>query len=348
MTKKNIGRLILYPIIIISTIYLYISFQNTADLIIHKKGMQKKAQKSDMKETIPMTPSSIIQDNLKKTIHKLAVEIGPRSYLDRIALDNAAEYISNELLSYGYEVSFQPYRVNDVDYKNICVEIKGSKEPKQIIVVGAHYDTVIGTPGADDNASGVAVLLELARLFADKKPDITVQFVAFTLEEPPFFRTKNMGSYKYAEKLKQAGRNIKGMICLESIGYYIDAPKSQFFPFSFFKWIYPDKGDFLMFVGNLGSRGFMKQVQEGFKKGTQFPYETITATSFVPGVDFSDHWSFWKHGFDAIMLTDTAFYRNANYHTAGDTPDTLDYRRIAEVVLGLKTAVEEMAGALII
>jgi Zn-dependent M28 family amino/carboxypeptidase len=284
-----------------------------------------------------------IRDNLKKSVNKLAREIGSRGYLETEALKRAAGFIEEELKSYGYDVLYQPFTVDNTEYKNIYVEIKGSKEPEKVIVVGAHYDTVLGTPGADDNASGVAVLLELARLLTNIRPDNTIQFVAFTIEEPPFYRTKNMGSYKYAGKLKKEGRDVEGMICLESIGYYAESRGSQFFPFSFFKWIYPDRGDFLMFVSNLGSRGFMKRVQNGFKKGSRLPSETITASSFVPGVDFSDHWSFWKHGFDAVMLTDTAFYRNANYHAASDTPETLDYERMAEVVLGLKTAVEELA-----
>lgn len=343
MKKRHIVRLVFYPILFAVLAYLYISFQNTADLIIQKKGMHRAAQQPDMGEPGHGITSSIIRVNLKKSVYKLTEDIGPRSYMDMAALDNAAEYISDELSSYGYEILFQPHRVNATDYKNIYVEIKGSKEPEQVIVVGAHYDTVIGTPGADDNASGMAVLLELARLLTDLKPEKTLQFVAFTLEEPPFYRTKKMGSYKYAEKLKNNGRDLEGMICLESVGYYSEYKGSQFFPFSFFKWMYPDKGDFLMFVSNLSSKGFMNQVKSGFEKGSSLPVETISATSFVPGIDFSDHWSFWKHGFNAIMLTDTAFYRNPNYHTPGDRPETLDYERMEEVVLGLKTAVKELS-----
>ncbi len=341
MTKKNIGRLIFYPLLVLIFLYLFFSFQNIIKLMQGDIGRPKK---SDVVDLHNFSGDPVIKNNLKKTVNILAKEIGSRDYLDTASLNKAADYISKEFSSYGYDVSYQTYSVNSIEYKNIHIEIKGGKVSEEVIVIGAHYDTVTGTPGADDNASGVAVLLELARLLADKKFDKTIQFVAFTLEEPPFFRTKNMGSYKYAEKLKQAGRNVQGMICLESIGYYLDNPKSQFFPFSFFKWIYPEKGDFLMFVSNLGSRGFMKYIQKGFKNGTDLPYETISATSFVPGVDFSDHRSFWKHGFDAIMLTDTAFYRNPHYHTAGDTPDTLDYERMAEVVAGLKRAVEGLAG----
>lgn len=341
MKKKNIGRLVFYPLFISLILYIYISQQNVLGLMQRDAGSQRPH--------VEMPPLKIgkeameVRDNLKKSVHKLAGEIGSRGYLETEALAKAADHISKTLSSYGYDVLYQPFTVDNTEYKNIHVEIEGSKEPEKVIVVGAHYDTVLGTPGADDNASGVAVLLELARLLTKIRPDKTIQFVAFTIEEPPFYRTRNMGSYKYAEKLKKEGRKVEGMICLESIGYYDEREKSQFFPFSFFKWIYPDKGNFLMFVSNLGSRGFMKHVQEGFKKGTRLPYETISATSFVPGVDFSDHWSFWKHGYDAIMLTDTAFYRNANYHTARDTPETLDYERMAEVVLGLKAAVENIA-----
>jgi Zn-dependent M28 family amino/carboxypeptidase len=212
-----------------------------------------------------------------------------------------------------------------------------------VLVIGAHYDTVEGTPGADDNASGIAGLLELARLFSERTFAGTIQFVAFTLEEPPFFRTRHMGSYIYAEKLNREGREIEGMICLESIGYFTDTPGSQYFPVSMLKWFFPNKGNFIAFVSNLRSRGLLNRSKNAFKKGSVLPVESLAALSIVPGIDLSDHWSFWEFGYNAIMVTDTAFYRNPNYHGAGDTPDTIDYRRMTEVVLGLKATIEELA-----
>ncbi len=210
-------------------------------------------------------------------------------------------------------------------------------------MIGAHYDTVTGTPGADDNASGIAGLLELARLLNNQSFDKTVRFVAFALEEPPLFRSKFMGSYVYAQSLKKKGEDIKGMICLEMIGYFTDKPESQFFPLSFFRWIFPNKGNFIIFVSNLQSKFFLNRVKSGFKKGADLPVESLSTQSIVPGIDFSDHRSFWKFGYNALMVTDTAFYRNPNYHGIGDVPETLDYARMAEVVLGLKSATEELA-----
>ncbi len=211
-------------------------------------------------------------------------------------------------------------------------------------MIGAHYDTVAGTPGADDNASGVAALLELARLHKEESLDKTLQFVAFALEEPPFFRSKFMGSYVYAKNLSKEGKIIDGMICLESIGYFTDKPDSQLFPLPFFRFMYPTTGNFIAFVSNFHSKSFLNRAKTAFKNGTDLPVESISAFSLIPGIDFSDHRSFWKFGYNAFMVTDTAFYRNTQYHGAGDIPETLDYERMAKVVLGLKSAIEELAG----
>jgi len=285
-----------------------------------------------------------IQNNLKKTVRVLACEIGSRGHLQIDALNRTIDYLTSELSAYGYSVLEQTCEYKGRTYKNIYVEKKGMKEPGKIFVVGAHYDTVTGTPGADDNASAVAGLLELARLLAYKPLALTLHFVAFTLEEPPLFRSKKMGSYVYAESLKRAGRDVRGMICLEMIGYFTDNPDSQLFPLPFMRWVYPDRGNFITLVSNLHSRGFLKSVRSGFRKGTDLPVESLSSVSIVPGVDFSDHRSFWKFGYNAIMVTDTAFYRNPHYHGGGDVPETLDYERMAEVVLGLKSAIEGLAG----
>jgi hypothetical protein len=285
-----------------------------------------------------------IQNNLKRTVNVLAREIGSRGYLQLNELDRTIDYISAELSKYGYTVFDQPYDYRGITYKNIFVEKKGRDVPERILVIGAHYDTVTGTPGADDNASAVAGLLELARLLADTPLNKTVHFVAFTLEEPPLFRSKFMGSYVYAKGLNQAGRNVEGMICLEMIGYFTDEPDSQLLPLPFMRWFYPSKGNFITLVSNIQSKGFLNRVKGAFKKGTDLPVESLSTISIVPGVDFSDHRSFWKFGYNALMVTDTAFYRNPQYHGAGDIPEILDYERMAEVVLGLQSAIEELAG----
>jgi Zn-dependent M28 family amino/carboxypeptidase len=316
-------------VILVITIYSYYDFNNN-DFYVPVKD------RSMLKD--------IIESNLRKSVIKLSGDIGSRGYNQLDALDRSIEYISSEFKSYGYEPLFQTYSVNDREYKNIWVEKKGTGLSDKVLIVGAHYDTVSGTPGADDNASGVAGLLELARIFADEPMEKTVQFAAFTLEEPPFFRTRSMGSYVFAKGLKEAGADVEGMICLESIGYFIDGPGSQQFPLPFFRLFYPDTGNFITFVGDIRSRGFLERAKEFFVKGSELPLESLSAFSIVPGVDLSDHRSFWKFGFKALMVTDTAFYRNPNYHGPGDLPETLDYSRMAEVVMGLRMTVLGLAG----
>jgi Zn-dependent M28 family amino/carboxypeptidase len=258
-------------------------------------------------------------------------------------LEKTVNYITSELSHYGYDVSFQPYKFEGKTYKNIYAEIKGKKRPEEILVIGAHYDTVTGTPGADDNASGIAGLLEIARLLHDKSFDKTVHLVAFVLEEPPLFRTEFMGSYVYAQTLKKKGKDIQGMICLEMIGYFTDKPRSQHYPLSSFRWLFPDTGDFIALVSNLQSRGLLSRVKDAFKRDTDLPVESLSTFSIIPGIDFSDHRSFWEFGYEALMVTDTAFYRNPNYHGISDTYETLDYTSMAKVVLGLISAIEELA-----
>lgn len=296
-------------------------------------------------QTRESTPTEIMdtQENLKRSVVMLSNKIGSRGYRELGALEQAADFITGELREYGYAVSFQPYKVQGTPYKNIYTEIKGDKAPEKLLVIGAHYDTVTGTPGADDNASGVAGLLELARLLYGRPLGISVQFVAFTLEEPPFFRTRNMGSYHFAKHLHDEKRPVLGMICLESIGYYTQDPGSQFYPLSFLKWFYPDTGNFISLVSNFSSRRFLSRTKHAFTKGSPLPVESLTTFSFVPGVDLSDHWSFWEFGFPALMVTDTAFYRNPDYHGAGDTYDTVDFERMAEVVSGIERAIQELA-----
>ena len=285
-----------------------------------------------------------IESNLRKSVIKLSGDIGSRGYNQKDALDKSIEYISSEFKSYGYVPRSQIYTVNDMEYQNIWVEKIGTGSPDRTVIIGAHYDTVTGTPGADDNASGIAGLFELARLLADEQMDKTLQFVAFTLEEPPFFRSRSMGSYVYAKGLKERSVDVTGMICLESIGYFIDEPGSQQFPLPFFRFFYPDTANFITFVGDIHSKGFLKSAKESFVKVTDLPVESLSALSIVPGVDLSDHRSFWKFGYKAIMVTDTAFYRNPHYHGPGDTAETLDYPRMAEVVMGLRRTVLDLAG----
>ena len=202
--------------------------------------------------------------------------------------------------------------------------------------MGAHYDVCEEQPGADDNASGIAGLLAVAGLFQKYAPrlDYRIDFAAYTLEEPPVFRSESMGSYIHARSLHDAGVEIMGMACLEMIGYYTDAPKSQEYPLSLMKLFYPTRGDFIGVVGNFGSRRLTRHFK-GALALTTLPVESLTAPAFLPGVDFSDHLNFWKYGHPAVMITDTAFYRDPNYHAASDVIETLDFAKMQEVVKGL-------------
>jgi Zn-dependent M28 family amino/carboxypeptidase len=283
-----------------------------------------------------------IESNIRKNVLFLAGEIGERSYLDIFKLGRAADFIGDEFISFGCTANRQSFVYRGNTYSNIWAEVKGSGKGTDMLIIGAHYDSAVGTPGADDNASGVAGLLELARMAADCPLKRTVRFVAFTLEEPPAFMTSRMGSYVYAKGLRDEGVKLHGMISLEMLGYFCDHDGCQIYPSSLFSLFYPGRGDFISFVGNLSSSAFTREVRNAFRKVSSFPVESLSAPALSPGVDFSDHRSFWKFGYRAFMITDTAFYRNPNYHSAGDTPDTLDYRRSAEIISGLYKALRNI------
>lgn len=278
---------------------------------------------------------------LRDIVTVLAREFGFRSYQDAERLEKAADFISSQFTSFGYHVTRQPFLFRGKTYYNIITELTGKSSPEKILVVGAHYDSVQTTPGADDNASGVAGVLTLARMFAGQRLNKTVRFVAFSLEEMPTYRTSRMGSYHYAQSLHEKGAQVEGMICLEMIGYFSDRPGSQHYPVPFFKMMYPTTGNFIAIVGTMKSRKFTARVSGDFQKSTDLPVVTMSAPPIVIGIDFSDHWSFGKFGYPACMVTDTAFYRNQNYHGPADVPETLDYERMAKVVNGLKVAIEE-------
>jgi len=300
-----------------------------------------KAVKKTTKEDIFPVRNTSPAENLKNHVYKLSHVIGDRSVSRFDKLNDAAEYITKEFRAFGYEVTFQPYSTRGMVFKNIIVTKKGCKSPNEIVILGAHYDTC-NNPGADDNASGVAGLLELARTFHGKKTERTLKFIAFVNEEPPFFKKNTMGSRVYTAAAKENGDNIKAALVLEMIGYYSNKPKSQHYPpgFSFF---YPKKANFIGVAGNFNSSRLTKTVVSSFKKGTEFPIESIIAPSLLPGIDYSDNWSFWKEGYAAVMITDTAFYRNPHYHKASDTYETLDYESISEVVNGLSATLSDLA-----
>ncbi len=281
-------------------------------------------------------------ERLAGHVRTLAQEIGPRNIWTAATMAETVDYLRAELKAMGYEVREQSYQVENTTSINLEVEIRGRKLAEEIVVVGAHYDTVQNCPGANDNGSGLAVLLELARHLADSRPERTIRLVAFANEEPPFFLSKSMGSNHYARQARAGQENITAMLSLETMGFYSDEPGSQEYPFPLSSF-YPDQANFIAFVGNLRSRGLVRHAIGAFRNYGQFPSEGLAAPSFFTGIDWSDHWSFWQEGYPAIMVTDTAFYRYAAYHTAEDTPEKLDYERLARVVSGLAPTILDLA-----
>ncbi|WP_207385184.1 M20/M25/M40 family metallo-hydrolase [Legionella beliardensis] len=295
----------------------------------------------------PFLPLSVQEQEIAKLTHGhiqvLAGDIGERNLLwQEENLRDAAHYIENVFTNLGYQVTSQDYLVHNKPVKNIIVELKGTMNAHEIIIIGAHYDTVFGSPGADDNGSGVAALLELARLIKGQQTKRTIRFVAFVNEEPPFFQTPHMGSFYYAKSLKEKNEKVVAMLSLESIGYYDLEKKSQHYPFPF-SYFYPNTGDFIGFVANIASRPLLSQVISSFRKHASFPSEGVAAPSAITGVGWSDQWAFWQQGYLALMITDTALFRNPNYHLASDLPNTIDYSRLARVINGLSAAILDLS-----
>ena len=262
-----------------------------------------------------------------------------RNFIEQQGLAAARKYITEQFISSGYRPGSQEYQIADEDYANIEAQLTGTAHPGQIILVGAHYDAVPGAPGANDNGTGIAALLELADRFRNKSFPRTLRFVAFVNEEPPNFMTGAMGSYVYAKSIARKKENIIAMFSLETIGYFRDERGTQHYPppLSFF---YPDKGNFIAFVGNLRSRPLVIRSIRMFRENATFPSEGIAAPGFIPGISWSDHWSFWKLGYPAIMITDTAPYRYTYYHSAEDPPDKVDYKKMVYVVNAIEKMLE--------
>jgi Zn-dependent M28 family amino/carboxypeptidase len=280
--------------------------------------------------------------------HVAAIASREHNMFHAAELEASAQYIEKALAGLGYLPVAQRYTVPEssmvsraAEARNIEVELQGGARASEIVIVGAHYDSVLGAPGANDNGSGVAAVLELARLLKDAKPARTLRCVLFVNEEPPFDQTALMGSRVYARRSRERGENVVAMFSLETIGYYSDAPGSQRYPFPF-SLFYPSTGNFVAFVSNLSSRALLHESLASFRRHAKLPSEGVAAPAFIPGVDWSDHRSFWEKGWPALMVTDTAPYRYPHYHTAGDTPDKVDYERLARVVTGLHRMLRDL------
>ena len=257
-------------------------------------------------------------------------------------MNASADYVRSEFEKTGGSVSEQKFSVNGVEYRNIRLEL-GDDESDGRIIVGAHYDSAFDTHGADDNASGVAGLIELAHLISKQNLARKVEFVAYSLEEPPFFGTEQMGSFKHAKSLRENNVKVKLMICLEMIGYYTDEPNSQNFPIFLGRLLYPSTGNFVAVVGNFTNVGSVRGVKGAMSAVPELQTYSLNAPSFFGGVNLSDHRNYWENGYDAVMITDTAFFRNRAYHTVGDTLDRLDYSKMARVVDGVDRAIVKLA-----
>ncbi len=294
----------------------------------------------------PLPPLSkdqlVLRDELAGDVHQLAGEIGERNVERYANLTAAADFIERSFFAGGLRPRRLGYIMGDKICDNLEVHLPGMGST-QIVVIGAHYDSVSGGPGANDNASGVAALLALSRRFAEKRCTREVRFVAFVNEEPGHFQTQHMGSWVYANECKRDGEQIVAMISLETLGYFSQASGSQNYPVPLLGMIYPNTGNFLAFVGNVSSRALVKQAIGTFRRHAEFPSEGAALPENIPGIGWSDHWSFWQHGYPAIMITDTAPFRYPHYHAATDTPDKLDYDSMARVVEALTFVIEELA-----
>jgi hypothetical protein len=259
-------------------------------------------------------------------------------------LEKVARYIERVLTGYGYKPGPQEFTVRGKRVRNIETVIDAATPDAETIVVGAHYDSAIGTPGANDNATGTAAVLELARLLSPLKGKAAkrIRLVLFVNEEMPYFGTPDMGSLQYAKRLAEHGERVTAMYSLETLGFYSDAPGSQKYP-SPFGLVLPNTGDFISFVGMLGSRSLLQDAMRSFRSHTPFPTVGGVSPGFIPGIAWSDHWAFAQQGFQALMITDTALFRYPHYHKPTDTPDKIDNERLARVVKGIERVVRDQA-----
>jgi hypothetical protein len=303
----------------------------------------------NISKAAPLSPDEVkLREELRADVQKLAGEIGERNMWRYAQLNAAADFIEDSFSRASLHPRRDSYELHGQACHNIEVEIPRSQgaavssPPPPIILIGAHYDSVFGSPGANDNGSGVAAMLALARRFAERKTEHTLRFVAFVNEEPPYFLSGEMGSLVYAGRCKARGDKIAAMISLETIGYFSDAPNSQTYPSPGLGIFYPKVGNFIGFVANVHSRALLRRVVALFRRHAKIPSEGAALPAFIPGVSWSDQWSFWRHGYPGIMVTDTAPFRYPYYHSANDTPDKIDYDRFALVVSGMEKVIEDL------
>lgn len=299
----------------------------------------------------PTTAESSLSSQLASDVRALSGDIGERNLFAGDSMDRAGAWVDSRMREAGLAPHWHTYRLSGGgmpglgghEAHNLVAEVPGGERADEIVVVGAHYDSVPGSPGANDNASGVAALLALAGAF--RQQTRTLRFVAFANEEPPFFCSPDMGSHAYAARCRDRGDDVVAMMAMDGIGCFSDEPGSQQFPVSGAGWVYPDQGDFIGFVSRLRDSRLLRRAVRAFRRNASVPSESAALPSWVPGVGWSDHWSFWQHDYPAFFVTDTLPYRDPHYHLPTDTFERLDYDRMARVVAGLKAVVEELAGS---
>jgi hypothetical protein len=289
----------------------------------------------------PSSNQKVSAGKLRGHVEMLSVQFAPRNYKRIWNLNKCADYILAQFRESGAKVSEQSFEVDGKIYRNVIASFGAQTESR--IVVGAHYDSCQDTPGADDNASGVAGLIELAHLLGRTELKQHVQLVAYTLEEPPYFRTGNMGSARHAYSLRRHDEKVEIMISLEMIGYFSDKKGSQLYPSPLLKMFYPDTGNYIAIIGSYSDRKFVRRIKAYMRGASDLPVYSMCAFKSFPGLDYSDHLNYWNHGYKAVMVTDTAFMRNLNYHGPSDTFERLDYERMSDVVIGVYEAVVRLA-----
>lgn len=316
MKKKLIAIVVLIAVVLTAAIFI---------------AMNPTWQKKDRSWDVVIS-----QENLLKHLHAMVDIQPPRSSQNWASLDKAADYIIKEWKAQGFEVEEQKYNVHGKEARNLIVRYKSIKTggAKKTLIVGAHYDVCMDLPGADDNASGLSGLLEVTRVIQQLKPelDYDIEFVAYTLEEPPYYDTEWMGSYVHAKSVKERGLDVLAMISIEMIGYFTDEPNSQIFPIDLLKGLYPTVGNFIAVVAGHDDWNLTRQVKTLMQKNGDVPVKSFNTFTIIPGVDWSDHRSYWNQGYRAVMITDTSLFRNFNYHTEKDTIDRLNIPKMADVV----------------
>ncbi len=279
--------------------------------------------------------TAILRSNMQTII-----DFGYRNYKNPDVLDKAAYFIKKQFAALTDSVSEQSYVVNNQTYRNIICSLNTDKTER--IIVGAHYDVYDDQDGADDNASAVVGLIRLAQLLKNEKLDYRIDFVAYTLEEPPFFRTENMGSHVHATYLKENKIPVKGMICLESIGYFSDEKGSQTYSFPLHKLTMGTVGNYILVVSRKEDGAFGKSITKGMKNAGLISTKSVKGLKHLKGVDLSDHRNYWKYGYPAVMITNTAYYRNKNYHRKSDTIETINFKRLSAVIHQLNATLKEL------